>query len=138
MSGRGEMDDKAIVKQIAEGVMGWREILDWNDPSWKAYEQPVVLFQFFSPLATVQVHENGDFIPSRDWNPLESIADVFEMQDALTASGRFTRYARQIVRDLQAETMGALEDDEDLYAALLQVTARQRSEAAIAMMEVKA
>ena len=53
----------------------------------------VILFQFFSPLATVQVHSGADVIPLRDWNPLADLNHAAEMEKKVIEMGKGRAYA---------------------------------------------
>lgn len=113
------MDDKQIIRTLAEQVMWWHE-------------------RGFAFDGGMGWFDSNEYLVHRIdcWNPLESIADAFEMQAKLDAADMFSRYMRVLVMVLFPE-QGPIPGDEEVWSALLQATARQRCLAAIAMLEVK-
>lgn len=104
--------DNAIVARLAREVMGWsihvrfdgKMDVHWSDGNWK------------------------------EWNPLESIADAFEVQTELLKNPRLASIYAYRLNDMAYNGL-AVCPLRRVIAFLLSATPRQRCEAAIAALD---
>lgn len=134
------MDDKQIIRTLAEQVMSWVEVTEpMQDHDIRQLVKRSGVPHWVIDFAGRFIVFDSD--KDREWNPLESIADAFEMQESILAAAKQDDFVSALahILDRQCELEEMPEMALGLKAAwlLLNATARQRCLAAIAMLEVK-
>lgn len=118
------MTDREIIIYLAEKVMGWTAV-EFDAEDRKKDNLPRLVEQAVRDTWWLRMHHDGPQ-QGMQWNPLENIADSFEVQKAVP-EGKMPVYARElvIVTDAFMNARGSWElhrRDSLLIAA----TARQR------------
>ncbi len=117
------MTDREKVIRLAEGVMGWktRESCDKTRVFADTPDGATYIYGDVSSLV-------------RRWNPLENIADAFEMQEKILANPRTDTDYLYRLNDMCAAGR-AVFTTTGLMRFMISATPRQRCEAALAVLE---
>lgn len=127
-----ELTDAEIITRLATGIHGW-EVFPLSRSGYSEHAGPKLIENVESNWVFFPHDSSGTRHASKIFNPLESWADVMELQDQILSGCNAEEYILRVYDGI----VGGLTvvGTKRLYRSLLTATPRQRCMAMIAVLE---